>query len=124
RRSLIERRGPIECRGLRAMSVVAFRVHQDSRRVRFTSSDDPLLWVVVSVEHDEPSPSRFLAAAFAKVADGAGWLSPPEDDCVSFDASRDRGFDPTRPALENVAIPRPLDVKNESRGCLWQRSGL
>ena len=70
--------------------------------------------MVVAIEHDQTGESRLDTAPLAEVRRGARRLTASEDDGVALDAARELGIEAARPGLEDLPIPRPLDVEHEA----------
>lgn len=74
--------------------------------------------VMVPIEHDESRVARFDASPLLEIGDRTGGPPTTEDDGIALDTSREAGVDPSSPTLENLAIPRALDVEHEGA---WRR---
>ena len=82
------------------------------------------MWMIISVEHDQSREARGHPTAFTKIRNRASRSAPTENHRILFDVAREHDIDTSRPAAENLAIPRAFDIQDELAGpfCLVSAS--
>ena len=71
--------------------------------------------VVVTIQDDQTRESCRRAAPFAKIRNRPRRPAPAENHGLPLDQAGELGIDTSGPELEDLAIPRALDIEHESR---------